>query len=131
MLNELTQLGLLLAVAYAIFKSGEAYTLWRIQRDIAALESGELVYEEEEEEDDSVSVESMTIKKVDNVFYAYGTNDRFLCQESDLSGLFMSIKDSFPKTIWLINEAKYTTLTSEEQESILPTLSNIFSNTKE
>ena len=38
------------ASAYAMFRAGAAYTIWRIQQDLIALENGELVFDDDSEE---------------------------------------------------------------------------------
>jgi hypothetical protein len=119
---------LVAGAAYAMFKAGMAYTIWRIQQDLIALENGEIEFEEESSEP-SPNGEFMKIIKENGVFYAYGNNDRFLTQGKDLAELFKNIKDGFPGTIWLIgNDNK--SLSREEQESIMPILEKVFEESK-
>lgn len=118
---------LVAGAAYAMFKAGVAYTIWRIQQDLIALENGEIEFEEEVQ---SSAGEFMNIVKENGTFYAYGNNNRFLTQGKDLVELFTNVKNDFPGTTWLIgNDNK--TLTSEEQESIMPTLQRIFEESNE
>ena len=115
--------------AYAMFRAGMAYTIWRIQQDLIALENGEIEFEEENESSPSPQGEFMKIIKENGVYYAYGDNNRFLTQGKDLTELLTNIKEGFPNTIWLIgNDNK--TLSEEEQESIIPTLKRIFEESK-
>lgn len=119
---------LVAGAAYAMFKAGVAYTIWRIQQDLIALENGEIEFEEEASEP-SPNGEFMKIIKENGVYYAYGDNNRFLTQGNDLTELFINVKEGFPNTIWLIgNDNK--TLSEEEQESIIPTLKRIFEESK-
>ena len=117
---------LFVGAAFAMFKAGGAYTIWRIQKDLIALENGELEYIDEEEMiQHDLNNEFMKIIKEDNVFYAYGNKGRFLTQGKDLNELFTNVKKYFPKTVWMIGNDN-DTLSEEEQESILPILKSIF-----
>jgi len=116
--------------AYAMFKAGAAYTIWRIQQDLIALENGDLVLDDESDEDTNNSMsnaEFMNITKEAGVFFAYGQNNRFLTQGADLKELFINIKDTYPGTTWLIGNEE-NNLSQEEQDSIIPTLKSIFTN---
>jgi hypothetical protein len=116
--------------AYAMFKAGAAYTIWRIQQDLIALENGDLVLDDESDEDTNNSMsnaEFMNITKEAGVFFAYGQNNRFLTQGADLKELFTNIKDTYPGTTWLIGNEE-NNLSQEEQDSIIPTLKSIFTN---
>lgn len=118
---------LVAGAAYAMFKAGAAYTIWRIQQDLIALENGEIEFVDEEGDDSQPTPggEFLNIVKEGGAFYAYGENDRFLTQGKDIHELLTNVKDNFPGTTWYIaNENK--TLTQEEQDSILPTLKTIF-----
>ena len=118
---------LVAGAAYAMFKAGSAYTIWRIQQDLIALENGEIEFVDEEgdESQPTPGGEFLNIVKENDAFYAYGENDRFLTQGKDIHELLTNVKDGFPGTTWYIaNENK--TLNKEEQESILPTLKAIF-----
>ena len=117
---------LFVGAAFAMFKAGGAYTIWRIQKDLIALENGELEYIDEEEMiQHDLNNEFMKIIKEDDVFYAYGNKGRFLTQGKDLNELFTNVKKYFPETVWMIGNDN-DTLSEEEQESILPILKSIF-----
>lgn len=115
---------LVAAASYAMFRAGAAYTIWKIQQDLIALENGELELIEEDEEipDDK---EFMNIEKQGNMYYAYGQERGFLTQGKSIRELLMNIKNNFPGTTWLIGY-EHETLTKEEQDSIIPTLKSIF-----
>ena len=118
---------LVAGAAYAMFKAGSVYTIWRIQQDLIALENGEIEFVDEEGDDSQPTPggEFLNIVKEGGSFYAYGENDRFLTQGKDIHELLTNVKNNFPGTTWYIaNENK--TLTQEEQDSILPTLKTIF-----
>jgi hypothetical protein len=124
----LVEILLLAGCTYAVFKAGVHYTIWRIQQDLIALENGELEFEDDEE-DVLASSEFMSIVKEGGIFYAYGNQDRFLTQSNDLMQLFKNIKNDFPNTTWLIAQEN-TTLSEEEQNSIIPILKQIFEGPK-
>jgi hypothetical protein len=114
------------ASAYAMFKAGSAYTIWRIQQDLIALENGELEFDENEDSTDTMSnAEFMNITKEEGMFFAHGHNSRFLTQGADLKELFTNIKNNYPGTTWLIGNGQ-NTLSQEEQDAIIPTLKSIF-----
>jgi hypothetical protein len=128
--NTIIEIMLLLACGYAIFKSGCHYTIWRIQQDLIALENGELEIDDDEEEPNAMqNAEHMSIIKEGGEFYAYGKGNRFLTQAKDLHALFTNIKNNFPKTTWLISNEN-DTLSKEEKDAIIPTLSSIFEDSK-
>jgi hypothetical protein len=126
-MNEFIEAGLLLVCAYAIFKAGSHYAIYRIQQDLIAYENGELELEDdnEDESEEHETSEFMKIIKNENVFYAYGKGDRFLTQGDDLKELFSRIKYMFPGTTWLISQDS-DTLSKAEQDSIMPILQSIF-----
>jgi hypothetical protein len=134
-LTNLFEVLLLIGICFAMFKAGQQYILWRIEQDIIAYENGELELEDDDDDEESTilnsAIEIMKIKKVDNAFYAYGSGDRFLTQSADLHGLFTNIRDTFPNTTWLIDDEKHESLSTTEHNSIMPTLSSIFSKDKD
>jgi len=133
-LTNLFEVLLLIGICFVMFKAGQQYILWRIEQDIIAYENGELELEDDDDEESTIlnfAIESMKIKKVDNAFYAYGSDDRFLTQSADLHGLFTNIRNDFPNTTWLIDDEKHESLSVVEHNSIMPTLSSIFSKDKD
>lgn len=124
---QILEIIIFLGAAYAMFKAGSAYTIWRIQRDLIALENGELELDDDDYEDPTANAEFMNIVKEDGSFYAYGHQNRFLTQSDSLKGLFTNIKEIYPDTVWLIGE-KHDTLSKEEIENITPILKSIFNS---
>lgn len=123
--DQILEIIIAVIAAYAMFKAGAAYTIWRIQQDLIALENGELELDDAEEQDPLANAEFMNIVKDNNLFYAYGKDDRFLSQSDSLKGLFTNIKKDYPETVWLIGDEN-NSLSKEEQDSIIPTLKEIF-----
>lgn len=126
--DDILQIIIAAAAGYAMFKAGVAYTLWRIQQDLIALENGEIEFEEEEQ-DPMGNAEFMSIEKQSGLFYAYGKDRRFLTQADSIKELFQNIKKDYPDTVWLIGNDN-DTLSKEEQDQILPTLKSIFEDSK-
>lgn len=130
MLNELLEIGILIAAFAAAFKAGTLYTIWRIKEELIAYENGELDISDDEYEEENDKPEFMNIVKEGNVFYAYGNNDRFLTQGNDLKTLFTNMKKDFPETTWLIN-SENESLSDAERDSIMTTLQVVFAAPKE
>jgi hypothetical protein len=127
MMNQLAELIVLVACAFAVFKAGMYYAVWCIERDLEDLANGNLAFDDDDVDSDDVlsKAEYLNITKEGAVFFAYGAKNKFLAQANDLHGLFINIKDRFPHTTWLIND-KDQSLSQEEQDSIMPTLKSIF-----
>lgn len=127
--DDILQLIVAVAAGYAMFKAGAAYTIWKIQQDLIALENGEIEFVEEGQEAPE-NKEFMNIEKQGDTYYAYGEQRGFLTQGASLKELLTNVKDNYPGTTWLIGY-EHETLSKEEQDAVIPTLKSIFEETKE
>lgn len=122
--DDILQIIIAAAAAYAMFKAGAAYTIWRIQQDLIALENGEIEFVDDGSEMPE-DKEFMNIERQGDMYYAYGQERGFLTQGASLRELLTNVKNDFPEVTWLINY-EHETLTKEEQDAIIPTLKSIF-----
>jgi len=129
--DMLIEFVLIIGVAFAIFKAGSMYTIWKIQQELIALENGEIEFDEEDDDDDIIaSAELLDLVKADEKYYAYGgSNNRFIAQDSSLEGLIHTISKAEPGKTWLIGNSD-DSLSKEEERQITIILQEMF-ETKE
>lgn len=125
--DMLIEFAILIGVAFAIFKAGSFYTIWKLQKELIALEeSGDIEnYSEDDEEGLMSSAEVLDISKQEDQFFAYGANSRFIGQDNTLYGLLHSIAKNEPGKTWLIGNSD-DSLNKEEEREIMVVLRDMY-----
>jgi hypothetical protein len=125
---------------YVMFRFGQISVIWPLREMLKriaqrnGIDLEQLIKEisaEHTDADTTLAVEeNMKIERVEGMYYAYGTDGKFLAQGTDFRSMFATVKQRFPGHSWKIQDYR-AEFTEDESAQLLQSVRAVFDQQKD